>query len=178
VSVAVLVIGLAVTAALSMVTLRDYHRNEQRLLALQTRLTADAIAETEPLYVEDHLGGAASLAAATNGKTAVFRAAVSDSVTAGGPFAVASLWQITANTPRLIASVGGTPLLAPGSARAAAIIRQAAASKSFVVAEVSGPDALRLGYAISAAVRTAPLSPTAKNRCRPAAGSPSRPARR
>ncbi len=110
-----------------MVTLRDYHRNEQRLLALQTRLTADAIASTEPLYVADHLGGAASLAAATNGETAVFRNAMSDSVTAGGPFASASLWRITANAPRLIANVGGQPLLAPESARAAAIIRQAAA---------------------------------------------------
>ena len=136
-----------------MVTLRNYHRNEQRLLALQTRLTADAIATTEPLYVADHLGGAASLAAATNGQTAVFRNTMSDSMTAGGPFASASLWRITANTPRLIATVatvGGKPLLAPGSARAAAIIRQAAASKSFVVAEVTDPDALRLGYAISA----------------------------
>ncbi len=149
-SVAVLVIGLAVTVVLSMVTLRDYHRNEQRLLALQTRLTADAIASTEPLYVADHLGAAASLAAATNGETAVFRNAMSDSVTAGGPFASASLWRITANAPRLIANVGSQPLLAPESARAAAIIRQAAASKSFVVAEVTGPHALRLGYAISA----------------------------
>jgi len=133
-----------------MVTLRDFHHNEQRLLALQTRLTAAAIATTEPLYVADHLGRAASLAAATNGETAVFRTAMSDSVTSGGPFASASLWRITANTPRLIANVGGKPLLAPGSARAAAIIRQAAASKSFVVAEITGPDALRIGYAISA----------------------------
>jgi serine phosphatase RsbU (regulator of sigma subunit) len=150
VSGAVLVIGLAVTVVLSLVTLRDFHRNEQRLLALQTRLTADAISGTEPLYVEDHLGGAASLAAATNGRTAAFGNAMRDSVTAGGSFASASLWQLTADTPRLIASVGGQPLLAPVSARAAAIIRQAAASKSFVVAEVTGPHALRLGYAISA----------------------------
>jgi hypothetical protein len=112
-SVAVGVLGLVITAALVFVTSHNYGRNERRLLSLQTQLTADAISASGPLYVEDHLGGAASLAAATNGEVSVFRKAMSGSVGGSGSFATASLWHVTGGTPRLVAAVGGTPLLAP-----------------------------------------------------------------
>jgi hypothetical protein len=47
-SVAVLVFGLVVTAALVVVTAYGYERNEGRLLSLQTQLTADALAAAIP----------------------------------------------------------------------------------------------------------------------------------
>jgi serine phosphatase RsbU (regulator of sigma subunit) len=147
-SVAVLVFGLACTVGLAWVTAHDYSQNEHRLLALQTQLTADAIAAADPLYVEDHLGGAASLAAATNGDVSVFKKAMSGSVTVSGPFAAASLWRVTAGTPRLVTTVGSTSLLAP--AQAAALIRRAEAATTFLVTELTGPHALRIAYAVPA----------------------------
>lgn len=59
----VLVVGLGITITLSVVTSSGHQRTNAKLLALETRLISDDIAAAEPLYVEDHLGGAASLAA-------------------------------------------------------------------------------------------------------------------
>lgn len=145
---AVLVLGLVITAVLVFVTSHDYSRNERRLLSLQTQLTADAIAAEEPLYVEDHLGGAVNLAAATDGDVAVFRKAMSSSVTASGPFVRASLWRVTAGTPRRVTVVGSGSLLAP--ARAEALVRRAETSTTFLVTELTGPHALRIAYAVAA----------------------------
>jgi len=148
VSVTVLILGLAVTALLVWVTAHNYTHNEHRLLALQTELTADAIAAADPLYVEDHLGGAANLAAATNGSVAVFSKAMSSSVTASGPFATASLWHLAAGIPHLVTAVGSGAAAVP--AQATALIRGAAASTTFVVTELAGPRTLRIAYAVSA----------------------------
>ena len=68
----VLVMGLGITITLSAVTASGHHRTNAKLLALETRLISDDIAAADPLYVEDHLGGAASLAAATDGSGATF----------------------------------------------------------------------------------------------------------
>ena len=147
----VVVLGLAITVTLFLITFRGYQRGEQRLLALQTRLTAAAIAAADPLYVEDHLGGAARVAAARNGAAGVFAAAMRDSVTAKGPFTEGSLWRVSGGSARLIASTGRPPLLPPASPRAAAFIRRAAASTTFVVTKITTAHAARLGYAIAAA---------------------------
>ena len=61
-AIAVLVVGLVITGTLAVVTFRGYHRTEKTLLALQTTLIADAGEAEDQLFVEDHLGGAASLA--------------------------------------------------------------------------------------------------------------------
>jgi len=144
-------LGLAITVALFLITFRGYQRGERRLLALQTRLTAAAIAAADPLYVEDHLGGAVRVAAARNGAAGVFMTAMQDSVTAKGPFTGASLWRVNGGSARLIASTGRPPLLPPASARAAAFVRRAAASRTFVVTKITTADAAGLGYAIAAA---------------------------
>src|SRR5579859_6910421 len=146
-SVAVLIFGLVVTAALVVVTTHNYQQNERRLLSLQTQLTADALAAAVPANVEDHLAAAVSLAAATNGDVSVFQKVMSSSVTAKGPFATASLWRITAGTPRLVARVGGEPLLVPART---ALIHRAMTTTTFLVTELTAPHALRLQYATSA----------------------------
>jgi serine phosphatase RsbU (regulator of sigma subunit) len=147
-SVAVGVLGLLITAALVLVTSHNYAQNERRLLSLQTQLTADAISASGPLYVEDHLGGAASLAAATNGDVSVFRKAMSGSVAPSGSFARASLWRITGGVPRLVAVVGAGPLV--DQDQMVALIQRAQTSPSFLVTLLTAPHTLRLGYAISA----------------------------
>jgi Stage II sporulation protein E (SpoIIE) len=146
-SAAVGVLGLAITAALVFVTAHNYGQNERRLLSLQTQLTADAISASGPLYVEDHLGGAASLAAATDGDVSTFRKAMSGSVAPGGSFARASLWRITGGVPHLIAVVGAAPLL--DQDQMVALIHRAEASTTFQVTLLTAPHALGLGYAIS-----------------------------
>ncbi len=90
-TVIVLVIGLGITIVLSVVTARGHQRTNFKLLALQTRLIGNLLATSGPLYVEDHLGTAARVAAATNGDVATFRNDMGTSVTAKGPFAAASL---------------------------------------------------------------------------------------
>jgi serine phosphatase RsbU (regulator of sigma subunit) len=145
-ALAVVVVGLIVTGTLAVVTFRGHHRTEGTLLALQTTLIADAGEAEDQLYVEDHLGGAASLAAATDGDVATFRRAVSTSVGAGEPFITGSLWRLSGSSPQLITQVGAQPLVPV----AAALLHQAAASKTFVVTELASRHALRLGFAAAA----------------------------
>ena len=146
---AVLVVGLGLTITLSVVTAKGHNRTNAKLLALQTRLISGAIASSEPLYVEDHLGGAASLAAATDGSTAAFRQGLADAVSARGQFVTASLWRLAgASAPVLVTQVGSAPALAPGSATA--LLRRAAASKTFVVTKLGAGRGGRIGYAIAA----------------------------
>ncbi|MFI5066933.1 MAG: PP2C family protein-serine/threonine phosphatase, partial [Streptosporangiales bacterium] len=147
----VMALGLAITVTLFLVTSHGYQRGEQRLLALQTRLAAADIAAADPLYVEDHLGGAARMAAAGNGSAGAYALAMRGLAAAKGPFTSASLWRLTGGPPRLVASTGGRPLLSPASPRAAGFIRGAAASKTFVVTKITTAHAFRLGYAIAAA---------------------------
>lgn len=146
----VLAVGLVITAILALATFRSHQRTESKLLVLQTKLIADAGEAEDQLYVEDHLGGAASLAAATDGNVATFRKAVSSSVSASGPFVAGSLWRLSGSSLRLITEMGSKPLLTPTSAQAAQIIRQAAGSKTFDVTELKARKALRLGFAAAA----------------------------
>jgi Stage II sporulation protein E (SpoIIE) len=85
----VLVVGLGITITLAVVTASGHHRTNAELLALETRLIRDDIAAADPLYVEDHLGGAVSLAAATDGSAAMFARDPGGSVTGKGPHEVA-----------------------------------------------------------------------------------------
>jgi serine phosphatase RsbU (regulator of sigma subunit) len=146
-SAVVLAAGLLVTAGLVLVTLHDYQQNERRLLSLQTQLTANAISAADPVY-GDLLGHAASLAAATNGSGAVFRQAMSSSIAPHGPFARAALWRVTGGVPHLVTMVGSGSQL--DADQAVALIRRAENSTTFLVALLTAPHALRLGYASTA----------------------------
>jgi serine phosphatase RsbU (regulator of sigma subunit) len=143
---AVLMTGLVITGTLAVVTFRGHHRTERTLLALQTTLIADAGEAEDQLYVQDHLGGAASLAAATDGEVAAFRRALSASAGAGEPFATGSLWRLGGSSPRLVTQVGGKPLVPV----TASLLRRAEAGKTFTVTELERPGALRLGFAAAA----------------------------
>jgi serine phosphatase RsbU (regulator of sigma subunit) len=143
----VLVVGLGITITLSVVTSSGHQRTNAKLLALETRLISDDIAAAEPLYVEDHLGGAASLAAATDGSAATFARELSGSGTAKGAFVTASLWRLGGTSPRQITRVGTRPLLAPAGAAMSALLHRAAASRTFAVTKITAGRTARLGYA-------------------------------
>jgi serine phosphatase RsbU (regulator of sigma subunit) len=146
----VLVVGLGITITLSVVTSSGHQRTNAKLLALETRLISDDIAAADPLYVEDHLGGAASLAAATDGSAATFARELSGTGTANGGFVTASLWRLGGTSPRLITHVGTRPLLAPAGAAMSAMLHRAAASRTFAVTKITAGRTARLGYATAA----------------------------
>lgn len=150
--VAVVVAGLVVTAGLAALSLASYRNSEQRLLSLQTQLTADAISAAEPLSVDDRLGGAARIAALTDGNAANFRQAITRPLAGNGlTFAAAALWRVGAGTPHLVTRVGGPAVPTPHPAPTVALIRHAASSATFVVVRLSGPHELGLQYAVAAA---------------------------
>jgi len=101
-TVAVAVSGLVITGVLAVVTFSGHQRTEHTLLDLQTTLIADAGEAEDQLYVEDHLGGAATLAAATSGDVAMFRQAMSSTVGGGNAFVTGSLWRLGGSSPQLI----------------------------------------------------------------------------
>ncbi|MCU1490663.1 MAG: Two component signal transduction histidine kinase [Acidimicrobiaceae bacterium] len=148
-SLVVLFVGLVLVAIAVFASRIAYEHNESRLLSLQVRLTGSALS-ADSLYVEDHLGGAAQLAAASNGRATGFADSLSDSVSTSGPFACASLWRMGSGTDREITAIGSAPLLGPSSPALRSFLHQAAQAQSFVVQELSGHGESRLGFAMSA----------------------------
>ena len=145
-TVAVMVVGLVITGVLAVITFRGHQQTQRTLLDLQTTLIADAGEAEDQLYVEYHLGGAASLAAATDGDVAMFRQAMSTTVGAGNAFVTGSLWRLSGSSPQLITEVGAKPLVPV----TAALLREAEASRPFFVTELETPHALHLAFAAAA----------------------------
>jgi serine phosphatase RsbU (regulator of sigma subunit) len=172
--VAVVVVGLVITGVLAVVTFGGHQRTQRTLLHLQTTLIADAGEAEDQLYVEDHLGGAATLAAGTDGDVAMFRQAMSTSVGGRNAFVTGSLWRLNGSSPQLIAEVGAVPLVPVTTT----LMRAAEASRPFFVTELETPHALHLAFAAAAsgkdgtfiAYAEEPLS--ANRRITEAAGSP------
>ncbi|MCW2931092.1 MAG: Two component signal transduction histidine kinase [Actinomycetia bacterium] len=145
-TVAVVVVGLVITGVLAVVTFRGHQRTQRTLLDLQTTLIADAGEAEDQLYVEDHLGGAATLAAATDGDVAMFRQAMSTTVGGGNAFVTGSLWRLNGSSPQLITEVGAQPLVPVSTA----LMRGAETSRPFFVTELETPHALHLAFAAAA----------------------------
>ena len=146
VTVAVVVVGLVITGVLTVVTFRGHQRTERTLLDLQTTLIADAGEAEDQLYVEDHVGGEASLAAATGGDAAMFRQAMSTTVGGGNAFVTGSLWRLNGSSPQLVTEIGAQPLVPV----TAALLREAEVSRPFFVTELVTPGARRLAFAAAA----------------------------
>jgi serine phosphatase RsbU (regulator of sigma subunit) len=145
-TVAVAVVGLVLTGVLAVVTFHGHQRTEHTLLDLQTTLIADAGEAEDQLYVEDHLGGAATLAAATDGDAAMFRQSMSTAVGTGNAFVTGSLWRLSGSSLQLITEVGAKPLVPVTTALA----REAQGSRPFFVTELETPSALHLAFAAAA----------------------------
>jgi serine phosphatase RsbU (regulator of sigma subunit) len=111
-----LVVGLAVTAALTLTSLVVYQRNETRLLKLRLRELNLVLAATAP-SIQTPLASASELANATGGSPAKFRAFIAPYVGPGLPFSSVSLWPL--GSPRPTAHVGNAPVLPtlPGGSR-------------------------------------------------------------
>jgi serine phosphatase RsbU (regulator of sigma subunit) len=99
-----------VTAALTLVSLGLYHRNEQRLLRLRTRELGLVLSASVPT-IQTPLASAAELANATDGSAQKFRKFMAAYVGPGRQFRSASLWSLAGLVPAPIVVVGSAPLL-------------------------------------------------------------------
>jgi serine phosphatase RsbU (regulator of sigma subunit) len=149
-TVAVLIVGLAVTGVLTAVSSREYTRNEKRLLTLRADDVGTALTSALPA-TETPLASATALANATGGLTAKFKRFVAPYVgqASGRPFASVSLWRLHDLRRGPIAVVGLSPTLgSSGVAATTFFTRAARSSKLSVTGLLSGPSP-RLGFAFT-----------------------------
>jgi serine phosphatase RsbU (regulator of sigma subunit) len=102
--------GLIVTAALSLVSLALYNRNEKRLLHLRGRELGLVLSASVPT-IQTPLASAAELANATNGSRRRFAKFMAAYVGPGRQFQSASLWSLGRAMPTPIMIVGARPVL-------------------------------------------------------------------
>lgn len=107
-TVVVVVVGLAVTAALSWLSYLAYSRNEKHLLQLQTRQAATVLQQLASV-VQTPLMSAAEVAEASNGASNQLAGYVGQFTGAKGPFVAVSLWRLTGRTATLVRAFGGSP---------------------------------------------------------------------
>jgi serine phosphatase RsbU (regulator of sigma subunit) len=115
----VVLVGLIVTAALSVTCLELYEANERRLLDLRVRELGLVLTGAVP-SLQTPLASAAELADATDGNAQKFEAFMAPYVGNGRQYASASLWPLGTSALAPIATLGPEPQLAalPGRARA------------------------------------------------------------
>ncbi len=110
-AVLALVIGLLVTVALALTSLKVYEDNEQHLLTLRARELDLVLAAAAP-SIQTPLASAAALADATGGSPQKFRAFIASYVGHGRQFTSASLWSLASERPVAGTLVGPAPALA------------------------------------------------------------------
>jgi Stage II sporulation protein E (SpoIIE) len=146
------IIGLVVTAILTVVSYALYTNNEKRLLDLRARELGSVLTEALP-NVQTPLASAAALANATNGDVKKFMRFVAPYV--GPPpnhqFVSISLWRLGPGTGRPVAVVGTPPALAASPAQAQTFFTRAARMAKLSVIGVRAPTLSRLGYAAATA---------------------------
>ena len=144
------VIGVLVTLALTLVSLSQYHSNEQRLLRLRVR-DAGALLTAALPTLQTNLASAAELADATNGSVARFRAFVAPTMAGPAPeFASVSLWRLSDLSRGPVAVAGIPPRIAATPARAATFLAATKAHRTLGVIGLLNPTDPRLGFAYAA----------------------------
>jgi serine phosphatase RsbU (regulator of sigma subunit) len=137
--------GLIVTAALALVSLALYHRNERRLLHLRTRELGLVLSANVPT-IQTPLASAAELANATNGSAQKFHKFMAAYVGHGRQFASASLWSLTGPSPALLDVVGAPPVLLTLPAEEQRFFARAAVPGTLALTNVMGTVRPTLGF--------------------------------
>jgi serine phosphatase RsbU (regulator of sigma subunit) len=140
-----LIMGLVVTAALTLTALILYDRNETRLLRLSALELGSLITAAVPT-VQTPLASAAELADATGGDARKFRAFMAPYVGAGRQFQSASLWRLEDARPSPTAVVGTAPVLASLPQQARQFFARARQSSLLSVTGILGSKTPGLGY--------------------------------
>jgi serine phosphatase RsbU (regulator of sigma subunit) len=143
-------IGVLVTLVLTLVSLSQYHSNEQRLLRLRVH-DAGALLTAALPTLQTNLASAAELADGTNGSVAKFRRFVAPTLSGPTPeFMSVSLWRLGDLSSGPVTVAGIPPRLAASPARAAAFFAQTKAQRTLGVIGLLNPTDPRLGYAYAA----------------------------
>src|SRR5947209_4777538 len=146
--VAVLVIGVAVTAILTTVSWTAYRNNEKHLLELRAHEASTALTEALP-SIQTPLASAAALADATHGSRAKFMQFAGAYVGTGQQFISISLWEVKTAQSGPVAVVGAPPVLARLPAQIPGFIDKAvAAPKLSMIGPLEGVPP-RLGFAFT-----------------------------
>ncbi len=140
-----LILGLVVTAALTLTALTLYDRNETRLLKLSALELSSLLSAAVPT-VQTPLVSAAELADATGGNAQKFHAFMAPYVGAGRQFQSASLWRLGDARPAPTAVVGAAPVLASLPRQAQQFFTRAKASSLLSVTGILGSKTPELGY--------------------------------
>ena len=146
---AVLLLGLLITAGLTVSSALSYQRNEQRLTSLQTRQTASVLQTAQP-QLQARLGRVIGLTAAAADPVATFRAAMAGELAPGGPFASATVAVVQAGRVRVLAHVGSAPLRGLNSPATIQLFLQVARTSSLVTTRAVAAGVQKLGYLLSA----------------------------
>jgi hypothetical protein len=155
-AVAVLVVGLLITGALTWVSSSAYTSNDKRLLETRARELGAVLAEALP-NTQTPLASAAALADATNGNPQKFMRFIAPYV--GAPprhqFVSVSLWRAGGDQRTPLARAGVAPALTSSSTDISAFLGRAVATGKLAITGILKTPALRLGYAFSSSARTA-----------------------
>jgi serine phosphatase RsbU (regulator of sigma subunit) len=143
--IAVLIVGIVVTVALSWASLTIYNNNENRLLELRVR-ELSLVLSGAITSVQTPLASAAELADVTGGNAQKFRSFMAAYVGPGRQFVSASLLPLRSVPPRPTAVVGLAPALLTRPVQAAHFFSGAARSDLLSVTGILGSAQPRLGY--------------------------------
>lgn len=111
-----LLAGLAVTAALTVISLELYDRNESRLLDLRARELGLVLTAVVPA-IQTPIASGAALADATGGNAQKFRAFMAPEVGVGRQFSSVSLWRVGGGAAGPVTVVGAASQLPTQQAR-------------------------------------------------------------
>jgi serine phosphatase RsbU (regulator of sigma subunit) len=145
----VVILGLGVTAVITVLARVNYTHTEQRLTALQASLTGQLL-QTAPLQIESTLDRVAGLSAESSNPVATFDSAMAPSMKPRGQFVSCSLVLVSRSGPEVLAHLGAAPIRNPKGAVASAIYEQAAKSSALVTSRAVSQGVQRLGYLVSA----------------------------
>ncbi len=140
-----LILGLVVTAALTLTALSLYDRNETRLLKLSALELTSLLSAAVPT-VQTPLASAAELADATGGNAQKFRAFMAPYVGTARQFQSASLWRLGTAQPTPAVVIGARPVLASLPRQARQFFAHAKGSSRLSVTGILGSKTPALGY--------------------------------
>jgi serine phosphatase RsbU (regulator of sigma subunit) len=145
---AVLVLGLLITTAVSWTSWVLNDHNDTRLLRLQSEQAADVISAALP-NTTTPLTSALQIASVTNGSATRFATFMSSYVgTPKGEFATASLWRTDGTSVKRIAVLGSDSALT-ASSRSAELVRTALRTPKLSVVELHSGQRALLAYALA-----------------------------
>jgi serine phosphatase RsbU (regulator of sigma subunit) len=140
-----LLMGLMVTAALTLTSVALYDRNETRLLNLSARELGSVLTAAVP-SIQTPLASAAELADATDGNAEKFRAFMAPYVGPGRQFGSVSLWRLGSAHPAPTVVLGAAPVLASLPHQARQFFAHAQRTSQLTVTGVLRSSAPSLGY--------------------------------